>query len=122
MENRPSPLDEGDSTSIEVKLAPAGGGRELSARLAKIETAISRRKTIVFSYHSMQRDEVSDRKVDPYHLVFRSGQFYLIAHELPTLVVGAEAREVFGQVADQQHAIDFARRVGGELQAMGVAH
>ena len=28
----------------------------------------------------MERDEVSDRKVDPYHLVFRSGQFYLIGH------------------------------------------
>src|SRR5436190_22515317 len=29
---RPSPLQEEDSTSIEVKLAPAGGGREQSAR------------------------------------------------------------------------------------------
>ena len=77
---RPSPLDESDSTSIDVKLAPSGGGRELSQRLAKIETAISRRKTIEFSYYSMQRDQVSDRKVDPYHLVFRNGQFYLIAH------------------------------------------
>ena len=77
---RPSPLTEDDSTSIDVKLAPAGGGREMSQRLAKIETAISRRKTIEFSYYSMQRDEVSDRKIDPYHLVFRSGQFYLIGH------------------------------------------
>jgi proteasome accessory factor BC len=77
---RPSPLQEADSTSIDVKLAPSGGGRELSQRLAKIETAISRRKTIEFSYYSMQRDQVSDRKVDPYHLVFRNGQFYLIAH------------------------------------------
>ena len=77
---RTSPLTETDSSSIEVKLAPAGGGRELSMRLAKIETAISRRKTIEFSYYSMQRDEVSDRKVDPYHLVFRNGQFYLIGH------------------------------------------
>ena len=77
---RPSPLEEGNSSSIDVKLAPAGGGRELSARLAKIETAISRRKTIEFSYYSMQRDEVSDRKVEPYHLVFRNGQFYLIGH------------------------------------------
>jgi predicted DNA-binding transcriptional regulator YafY len=77
---RPSPLEEVDTTSIDVKLAPPGGGREMSQRLAKIETAISRRKTIEFSYYSMQRDEVSDRKVDPYHLVFRSGQFYLIAH------------------------------------------
>ena len=77
---RPSPLDESDTTSIDVKLAPSGGGRELSQRLAKIETAISRRKTIEFSYYSMQRDQVSDRKVDPYHLVFRNGQFYLIGH------------------------------------------
>jgi proteasome accessory factor BC len=77
---RPSPLTEGDSTSIDVKLAPSGGGREMSQRLAKIETAISRRKTIEFSYYSMQRDEVSDRKIDPYHLVFRNGQFYLIGH------------------------------------------
>jgi proteasome accessory factor C len=77
---RPSPLQEEDSTSIDVKLAPPGGGRETSQRLAKIETAISRRKTIEFSYYSMQRDQVSDRKVDPYHLVFRNGQFYLIGH------------------------------------------
>src|SRR5436190_1307545 len=77
---RPSPLEAEDSTSIDVKLAPSGGGREMSQRLAKIETAISRRKTVELSYYSMERDEVSDRKVDPYHLVFRSGQFYLIAH------------------------------------------
>jgi proteasome accessory factor BC len=77
---RPSPLVEGDTAPIDVKLAPAGGGREMSQRLAKIETAISRRKTIEFSYYSMQRDEVSDRKIDPYHLVFRNGQFYLIGH------------------------------------------
>jgi proteasome accessory factor C len=68
---------------IDVRLSTDGGGRELSQRLAKIETAISRRKTVEFSYYTMQRDEVSDRKVDPYHLVFRDGQFYLIgyAHE-----------------------------------------
>jgi predicted DNA-binding transcriptional regulator YafY len=77
---RPSPLNEGDSTPIDVKLAQPGGAREVSQRLAKIETAISRRKTIEFSYYSLQRDEVSDRRVDPYHLVFRDGQFYLIGH------------------------------------------
>jgi proteasome accessory factor BC len=77
---RPSPLVEPDTAPIDVKLAPSGGGREMSQRLAKIETAISRRKTIEFSYYSLQRDELSDRKVDPYHLVFRNGQFYLIAH------------------------------------------
>ena len=77
---RPSPLVEEEEAPIDVKLSSAGGGRELSQRLAKIETAISRRKTVEFSYYSLQRDEVSDRKVDPYHLVFREGQFYLIGH------------------------------------------
>ena len=77
---RPSPLNEGDGAPIDVRLADPASGREVSQRLAKIETAISRRKTIEFSYYSLQRDEVSDRKVDPYHLVFRDGQFYLIGH------------------------------------------
>ena len=77
---RPSPLVEGEEAPIDVKLAASAGGRELSQRLAKIETAISRRKTIEFSYYSLQRDEVSDRKVDPYHLVFRDGQLYLIGY------------------------------------------
>jgi proteasome accessory factor C len=76
---RPSPLNEEDSAPIDVKLTPSGAG-DLSQRLGKIETAISRRKTIVFSYYSMERNEVSDRKVDPYHLVFRNGQFYLIGY------------------------------------------
>ena len=77
---RPSPLQEGDGAPIDMHLGDPSTGREVSQRLAKIETAISRRKTIEFSYYSLQRDEVSDRKVDPYHLVFRNGQFYLIGH------------------------------------------
>jgi predicted DNA-binding transcriptional regulator YafY len=77
---RQSPLNNGDSAPIEMAMTASAGGRELSQRLAKIETAISRRKTIEFSYYTMERDSVSDRKVDPYHLVFRSGQFYLIGH------------------------------------------
>ena len=77
---RPSPLTTEAEAPIDVKLSTAGSGRELSQRLAKIETAISRRKTIEFSYYSLQRDDVSDRKVNPYHLVFRDGQFYLIGY------------------------------------------
>ena len=77
---RPSPITEEEEAPIDVKLSTAGSGRELSQRLAKIETAISRRKTIEFSYYSLQRDDLSDRKVNPYHLVFRDGQFYLIGY------------------------------------------
>ena len=79
---RKSPLSNGngDSAPVEMAMTASAGGRELSQRLAKIETAISRRKTIEFSYYTMERDATADRKVDPYHLVFRSGQFYLIGH------------------------------------------
>jgi proteasome accessory factor C len=79
----PNPLKEGERAPVEMAMTASAGGRELSQRLSKIETAISRRKTIEFTYYTMERDETEKRKVDPYHLVFRGGQFYLIgyAHE-----------------------------------------
>jgi proteasome accessory factor C len=79
----PNPLSEGERAPIEMAMTASAGGRDLSQRLSKIETAISRRKTIEFTYYTMERGEIEKRKVDPYHLVFRGGQFYLIglAHE-----------------------------------------
>ncbi|HEX6229023.1 MAG TPA: WYL domain-containing protein [Solirubrobacterales bacterium] len=76
----PNPLSEGERAPVEMAMTASAGGRELSQRLSKIETAISRRKTIEFTYYTMERDETEKRRVDPYHLVFRSGQFYLIGH------------------------------------------
>ena len=76
----PNPLKEGGRAPVEMAMTASAGGRELSQRLSKIETAISRRKTIEFTYYTMERDETAKRKVDPYHLVFRGGQFYLIGH------------------------------------------
>jgi proteasome accessory factor C len=76
----PNPISEGDRAPVEMAMTASAGGRDLSQRLSKIETAISRRKTIEFTYYTMERDETEKRKVDPFHLVFRSGQFYLIGH------------------------------------------
>ncbi|MGE0504685.1 MAG: helix-turn-helix transcriptional regulator [Solirubrobacterales bacterium] len=76
----PNPLVEGERAPVEMAMTASAGGRELSQRLSKIETAISRRKTIEFTYYTMERGEEEKRKVDPYHLVFRGGQFYLIGH------------------------------------------
>ncbi len=79
----PNPLSEAERAPVEMAMTASAGGRDLSQRLSKIETAISRRKTIEFTYYTMERDETEARKVDPFHLVFRGGQFYLIgfAHE-----------------------------------------
>jgi predicted DNA-binding transcriptional regulator YafY len=80
---RPSPLQAPEQRSVALGITASAGGHELSARLAKVETAIFRNKTIVFEYYTMQRDELSTRRVDPYHLLFQGGQFYLLgyAHE-----------------------------------------
>ena len=76
----PNPVTETDRAPVEMAMTASAGGRDLSQRLSKIETAISRRKTIEFTYYTMERGETEKRKVDPFHLVFRGGQFYLIGH------------------------------------------
>jgi proteasome accessory factor BC len=80
---KPSPLAAPEQSTVSLAVTAAAGGRELSQRLAKIETAVFRRKTIVFDYYTIGRDAQESRKVNPYHLLFRGGQFYLIgfSHE-----------------------------------------
>src|ERR687883_310036 len=77
---KPSPLGSPEEQTVKLAMTAAAGGHGLSQRLSKIETAIFRRKTIVFDYYTMGRDVEERRKVDPYHLLFRGGQFYLVGH------------------------------------------
>ena len=77
---KPSPLRAPEQRSVALAVTAAAGGRELSQRLSKVETAIFRRKTIVFEYYTMGRDATEKRKVDPYHLLFQNGQFYVVGH------------------------------------------
>src|ERR671924_231964 len=66
---RPSPLQSPDQGSLALGITGSAGGHDLSQRLAKIETAIFRQKTITFDYYTMERDDLGARKVDPYHLL-----------------------------------------------------
>ncbi len=77
---RPSPLGSDSRQTIGLGITASAGGAELSARLAKIDTAIYRRKRIEFEYYTMQSDETATRVVDPYHLLFEGGQFYLVGY------------------------------------------
>jgi predicted DNA-binding transcriptional regulator YafY len=97
---RPSPLRAPDQSSVALGLTASAGGQELSQRLAKIETAIFRNKTIVFDYYTMQRDETGSRKVDPYGLLYQGGQFYLLgrSHERDAIRVFRLSR-IRGKVA-----------------------
>jgi predicted DNA-binding transcriptional regulator YafY len=115
---KPSPLGGPEQSTVRLAVTAAAGGRELSQRLAKIETAIFRRKTIVFDYYTIGRDAQESRKVNPYHLLFRGGQFYLIgfSHERGDVRVFRLSR-IRGKVAyvtkaehDFQPAQDFDHR------------
>ena len=77
---RPSPLDSPAQRSVALALTASTGGADISARLAKVDTAIYRRKRIEFEYYTMQTGTTEQRQVDPYHLFYESGQFYLVGY------------------------------------------
>jgi proteasome accessory factor C len=77
---RPSPLGTDSRQTIGLGITASAGGGDLSGRLAKVDTAIYRRKRIEFEYFTMQSGETALRKVDPYHLLFEGGQWYLVGH------------------------------------------
>jgi proteasome accessory factor C len=77
---RANPLRAPEQRTVALGITASAGGHDLSQRLAKIETAIFRNKTITFDYYTMARDATGTRKVDPYHLLFQGGQFYLLGH------------------------------------------
>ncbi len=115
---RPSPLDAPDQRSVGLGITASAGGAELSARLAKVDTAIYRRKRIEFEYYTMQSGDTGMRKVDPYQLLFQGGQFYLVgwSHEREALRVFRLSR-IRGKVAyatkaehDFQRPADFDPR------------
>jgi proteasome accessory factor C len=115
---RPSPLGSNLSQTIGLGITASAGGAEVSARLAKIDTAIYRRKRIEFEYYTMQSDATALRKVDPYHLLFEGGQFYLVgySHEREDVRVFRLSR-IRGKVAyatkaehDFQRPADFDPR------------
>ena len=115
---RPSPLGSDVRQTIGLGITASAGGGEVSARLAKIDTAIYRRKRIEFEYYTMQSGETALRKVDPYHLLFEGGQFYLVgwSHERQDVRVFRLSR-IRGKVAyatkaehDFQRPADFDPR------------
>jgi predicted DNA-binding transcriptional regulator YafY len=108
---RPSPLNAPEQSTVALGITGSAGGHDVSQRLAKIETAIFRRKTIVFDYHTMERDDVGSRKVDPYQLLYQGGQFYVVgrSHERSAIRVFrlSRIRGKVGYATKAEH--DFQR-------------
>ena len=108
---KPSPLAGPTQAGVALGITASADGHELSQHLQKIETAIFRSKTITFDYYTMERDATEPRRVDPYHLLFQGGQFYLLgrAHERDAIRVFRLSR-IRGKVAYASKAEhDFKR-------------
>ena len=108
---RPSPLTAPEQHTVALGITGSAGGHEVSQRLAKIETAIFRRKTILFEYYTMERDAEETRRIDPYQLLYRGGQFYLVgrSHERDAIRVFrlSRIRGKVGYATKAEH--DFQR-------------
>jgi proteasome accessory factor C len=108
---KPSPLADAGQQTVRLAMTANSGGRELSQRLSKIETAIFRRKTILFDYYTLGRDSEERRRVDPYHLLFQGGAFYLVgySHERDAIRVFrlSRIRGKVGYASKAEH--DFQR-------------
>ncbi len=116
---RPSPLNAPEQSTVALGITGSAGGHDVSQRLAKIETAIFRRKTIVFQYHTMERDEVGARRVDPFQLLYQGGQFYVVgrSHERSAIRVFrlSRIRGKVGYATKAEH--DFQRPVNFDPRA-----
>jgi proteasome accessory factor BC len=70
-------------TALRVEvLDPADYTPEMPGRLAKLEGAISKQRTVKFDYWSISRDQVSERTLNPYALLPDNGLWYVVGHDL----------------------------------------
>jgi proteasome accessory factor BC len=79
---RPGFVDAPTETARAVELHDPGYSPELPGRLAKLEGAISKNRTLKFEYWSIVRDEHRERTVNPYALLFDRGQWYVVGLDL----------------------------------------
>jgi len=91
-------------TAERVRVNAPDYSPELAGRLSKLESAISKQRTVKFSYWSPQRDKVAERSVNPYALRLDEGIWYVVGRDL-----GRDAVRTF-RVSRIRSDIRFATR------------
>ncbi len=67
--------------SVSFQAEPLRGEElEVADRYQLLAKAIIDRKSVLVEYYTMTRDEITHRKIDPYHLRFSEGTWYCIGH------------------------------------------
>jgi proteasome accessory factor BC len=79
---RPGFDDAPTETAAAVQVRDPDYSPEMAGRLSKLESAISKQRTIKFSYWSARRDQLRERTVNPYALRRDRGTWYVVGHDL----------------------------------------
>jgi predicted DNA-binding transcriptional regulator YafY len=79
---RPGFVEAPTETAGRVEVLDPDYSPEMPGRLAKLENAISKQRTVRFEYWSISRDEVSERTLNPYALLPDNGVWYVVGHDL----------------------------------------
>ena len=69
-------------TAVRVEVLDPDYSAEMPGRLAKLEGAISKQRTIKVPYYSISRDKESERTLNPFALLTDNGVWYVIAEDL----------------------------------------
>src|SRR5262245_2967313 len=69
------------ATAVRVEVRDPDYTVEMPGRLAKLEGAISKQRTIKFPYYSISRDDLSERTVNPLALLTDNGIWYVVGED-----------------------------------------
>src|SRR5882724_1036565 len=79
---RPGFADARSDTALRVEIVDPDYSPEMPGRLAKLEGAISKQRTVKFEYWSIARDKIAERALNPYALLQDNGGWYVIGQDL----------------------------------------
>jgi proteasome accessory factor BC len=79
---RPGFSEPPTETASRVEVLDPDYSPETPGRLAKLENAISKQRTVRFEYRAISRDEVSERTLNPYALLNDNGLWYVVGQDL----------------------------------------
>ncbi len=79
---RPGFTEAPTETASRVEVLDPDYSPETPGRLAKLENAISKQRTVRFEYWSISRDKESERSLNPYALLNDNGLWYVVGHDL----------------------------------------
>ncbi|HXY81943.1 MAG TPA: WYL domain-containing protein [Gaiellaceae bacterium] len=79
---RPGFAEAPTETALRVEVLDPDYSVEMPGRLAKLEGAISKQRTVKFDYWSISRDDHSERTLNPYALFNDRGKWYVVGRDL----------------------------------------